>query len=340
MSEHQAFAASVGPVFATDRRASQFLGLLILIALVPLGVAVLAETAVPGATLFGSTSDVLSGVGTAHVGLTGFFWFDRRYSAQIARRPFFFYAVPAAVAVVTLGLVLLAGIVGARLLHIGNMFWLLYHFSKQSWGMICLSASATSSARPPSWIKYVYVAASVGATAVCLIPVQSADPLLSTLRLEAVVVTWTCVALGLVHSVASSQASTHGLHRTLLATGALFFAPVLLIGPLDGLAVVGTVHGLQYTALMCGIGADRKQGVPVRRLLILAAFAAGLFAMYWVCMRATWWGGAAPLMGAIYLSVQMWHFVVDADLWRLSNPTQRQAIKESFPYLFPRARSA
>src|SRR5690349_21722057 len=48
-------------------------------------------------------ADAIAVFSVAHVGMTGFFWIDRRYSAHIASRPRIFYLAPAIVAAVSLG---------------------------------------------------------------------------------------------------------------------------------------------------------------------------------------------------------------------------------------------
>src|SRR5437763_776513 len=100
--------------------------------------------------------------------------FDLSYRAHVASRPCWFYLVPAIVATVSLGTALGLGKTGVVLVIIGNTGWLLYHFTKQNWGLLCLSASATGAPRPLRAERRLYVAGAVGGTIGSLKPLLPA----------------------------------------------------------------------------------------------------------------------------------------------------------------------
>jgi hypothetical protein len=318
-----------------DPRARRLLGLLALIALLPWAATLTARTAVQEMDLVGYASQLLFALSVSHVGLTGFFWFDDRYRPHINSRPLFFYGIPALITIVSLGSVILEGRIGARLIHIGSIFWLTYHYAKQNWGVASLSASATKAGRLPAWLRLLYVTGSIGAALGSLSVNPAADPQLHLIWLFGAAITWGCAIVALAHSAVVAAAGTHWVNLALLVTNALFFTPIFLLDPLTGIAIIGAAHGLHYAVLMTGMSADRKQGPRVRRLLLLAACGGGLFVVYLALTRTDWWGDKAALMATLYLSIQMSHFAADADLWRLRNPLQRDAIRATFPYLFP-----
>jgi hypothetical protein len=335
MSMERIFSTAKPLISPIDRRAFRFLLVLVLTALAPPMLMLLAGTALPLANLSGYTLQILVVLGTAHVGLTSFFWSDRRYQRQIDRRPMFFYAFPAAVTILSIGAVFLTGKLGYNIVSAGSVFWLTYHFAKQNWGVVCLSASATGATRPAVWLKHLYVVASIGAATGTLVPDPAAEPILHLLWSAGAVLVGGCAIAALAYTAIAGAARAHPLHLALLGMGAVFFTPIYLLGSTSGLIVIGTVHGLHYATLMAGISADQKQGVPFYRLLALVAGGIGLLVVFWLLTRTDWWGDTAPLMLTLYLCIQAWHFIVDSDLWRLTNPIQRQAIRESFPYLFP-----
>jgi hypothetical protein len=334
MSAEPTLASAAGAAASLDRRAFGLLLLLVLIALAPWPATLLAGLAGQATQSVDFAAQLFFTLSTAHVGLTFFFWFERRYRPHINGRPLFFYGWPAVVTIVSLGLVLLVGGLGARIVEIGALFWLSYHYAKQNWGLVSLSALATGAARLPIWLKHSYVAGSIGAALGALSLMDAADPWLRLLWQLGAVITWVSAALGLIQALAVVRAGTHVLNLALLATGALFFTPIYLLGPAAGLGMIATVHGLHYTVLMSGIGADRQQGAPATRLFLMAGLGLGLLLLYRMLTEASWWGDKAPLMATLYLCIQMSHFIADADLWRLSDPVQRKAIRESFPYLF------
>ena len=86
--------------------------------------------------------------GVVHVGITGLLWFDGRYRRHMRRRPGFFYVGPAVLTVCCVAGVEATGAAGYQAFTTLATGWLLYHFGRQNWGMLCLVAAAVGDARP------------------------------------------------------------------------------------------------------------------------------------------------------------------------------------------------
>jgi hypothetical protein len=122
--------AAPGAQIAIDPRAAKFFGTILLASfgpwlLVPL-LAVNFESA--------SVQDAVWALmvfGVAHVGMTGFFWIDRRYRAHIATRQRWFYAAPGLVAIVSLAAVIGLDERGFIAVTAVNTTWLYYHFETE-----------------------------------------------------------------------------------------------------------------------------------------------------------------------------------------------------------------
>ncbi len=121
-----------------------------------------------------------------------------------------------------------------------------------------------------------------------------------------------------------------------LAIGA-FFAPVYLFGPI-GMVVSGTAHAAQYAVVMAVLATDRRQGRPLFRVAAMLVVAT-IYLAFFVVLNDPKIVGAwlIPAQVAAGLIV-MWHYMIDAGLWRLRQPFQRDAVKESFPFLFSTTR--
>jgi hypothetical protein len=63
----------------------------------------------------------------------------------------------------------------------------------------------------------------------------------------------------------------------------------------------------------------------------------GGWTMIWLARDNSIWGAAEPFAAGIALGIVMAHFIIDAGVWKLRKPFQREAIKESFSFLFERA---
>src|SRR5215470_9863976 len=161
--------------FAIDPRTARFLGCVLLVSLVPwLTVPLLPWSARAYAPSAIDTIMVLAVVNVIHVGMTGFFWIDHRYRAHIASRLGWFYLAPALVTIVSLGAVIIRGGTGFALITDLNTAWLLYHFTKQNWGLLSLTATATRAPRLQRSERWLYMAGALGGT-LGLVQSQSRD---------------------------------------------------------------------------------------------------------------------------------------------------------------------
>ena len=276
-------------------------------------------------------------VNVMHVGMTGLFWIDRRYRVHIASRPRWFYLAPAAVTALSIGAVLALGTPGFIMVTAVNTAWLFYHFTKQNWGLLCLASSATRAPRPRQEERHLYVASAIGGTAGVLAPLLAPFwPGAAFARPAGAVVV---VTVGLVATVLATRrllARQHPAHVLMTVFAGFYFAPLYLFNPALGSLVISTGHSLQYMAIMGRIAGDRQQGSQRARVYGMLACGVAVAWIYGTLNYAALWGPWAMVMNVAYLCVSMWHFIVDADVWRLSQPFQRQALRESIPYLFAR----
>jgi hypothetical protein len=116
---------------------------------------------------------------------------------------------------------------------------------------------------------------------------------------------------------------------------ALFFAPTFLYEErISAFSTFALAHALQYFMFMYYVGAHRANGDGHGRfikLLVTFFVATGFFML--LKDGAIWGRASWPLLG-IFWGIVLSHFVVDADVWRLSQPFQRNYIRSAFGFLF------
>lgn len=113
----------------------------------------------------------------------------------------------------------------------------------------------------------------------------------------------------------------------------LFYLPLFFFE--DAFTAVMTyaiAHGLQYHVFMAFVaGSPRETRTRAVASLVTWTLVGGLFLD--LSLRQQLWGEFGAVLYAAGLGVTMWHFVLDAGVWRLSEPTQRAYMAERFPFL-------
>jgi hypothetical protein len=193
-------------------------------------------------------------------------------------------------------------------------------------------AVASRAGRPATAERWLYVIGGFGATFGL---VQFHHPVLETALHQlgqATASAVSVIAIGL--ALYRLMARAHWAYVLMTAFAGVFPLTIFLFGPLVGAFIAGTSHSLQYMTVMALMAGDHVQGNRFTRISGLLLCGATVAAIYAVFNYPPLWGGWANVLNVAYLCISMWHFIVDADVWRLREPFQRQALRESMPYLF------
>jgi hypothetical protein len=112
----------------------------------------------------------------------------------------------------------------------------------------------------------------------------------------------------------------------------LFFMPLFFFA--DALSAVATyaiAHGLQYLVFMSFVVSRPRRTVG---LALLGGFvAAGGGLLFFLRTQHGTQGLMSEAFFGAYLGFVMWHFLLDAGVWRLSEPFQRDYMAERFDFL-------
>jgi hypothetical protein len=219
--------------------------------------------------------------------------------------------------------------------------WQFSHFQKQNLGMMALAASSHHLPGPGlaerRALSLAGLAGIVGLMAhPGLLQVKVTSPL-TPLFPAAGTLFGLSVLTGIAALLSRPRHQRCPGFSVVSLTSFLFFAPVFMLrSPYAAVAGMTIAHGAQYL-IMIGLvaagrggGAQRPLGVA---LLLNIALLGGLV----LSTTSHLHGGPAPerVLFGLYLGVVMSHFVLDAGIWRLRDPTARRFISSHLPFLVP-----
>jgi hypothetical protein len=327
----------MNPVAGTTDERRLFLIALAAVSLLPvLSLTVARVTALPGLSDFNfGIAFLATGF---HVALTSFFYVDPELRELRRAHPARFVWVPVALCVGT-AVVLVSFGSALPWVLIGYFAWQLYHFQRQNVGVLAFVSSSLKVARPT---RLEHIAVELAAYA----------GVLGFLALDGVEqrtvgdFSGTLYSMGLVAQLfAASLALAGGLLRIrregwswfvpwhFLCT--IFFAGTFLVH--DGgfaFATYAYAHGLQYVIFMYLLSFSRGRRLPrLSPFALTLAGVAGAILLAVISNRVLFNWTRDAVFG-VYLGLVMSHFVVDAIVWRLSEPTQRSYVRRSFAFVW------
>jgi hypothetical protein len=279
----------------------------------------------------------LTGIG--HIASSAYLYVDAEVRPLVAGHLGRFVMAPLALCALY-AVVTWTGGPALALLMTGHQVWQLYHYQRQNYGCLALGARAAGAGPVPPDVHVVFdtavVAGALGQLAAGgrVAAVLWGRPELVTPAVNVVYL----VALGV--QVAALVLAARFVHRhrdfasrpltaMWLATGAVFFLPSVLVRDVvAGFWPYAMAHGLQYLAIM-GLFA----GSARRAWIALLAFAASTTIGFMGLMLLQNTGGVWDGVGFALVAS---HFVIDAKVWRMREPFQRQLMGARLAALMPR----
>jgi len=316
--------------------AHRFVSLLLLAVVIPLATFAILGGRAAEDRWAGSTFRILFLISVAHGGLSGLFWLDHRYRAHISGQPRRYY--------VDAALLLVAGLAGAFLLGewfcgafgVVNVIWTICHFSRQNWGVLCLTAVGMGAPRPARLEGLACHISAIGG-AIGVLPPFVTVAGLPGVRIVGFGLVLCGLALSLIVAARLAAGNAHPSRVAMTVAIGVFFLPAYILGPLVGFVAIGCMHAAQYGIVMTALAVDAKQGSRLFRTCGMVLFATLYLGLYLVLSGPTIGPAWRQPAEVVLYAVVMWHFMIDAGLWRISQPFQRAAVKESFPFLFGHA---
>lgn len=320
----------------SDRGA--FFGALVAVTLLPY-VAILAQARAGGdAGVLTRALPVLLFLGAAgHVGSSFFYYGDarmRRFMFESSPVRYLFAPI-AFIATLGVGYALL-GSHGRAWFLVAFWIWQVHHFTRQNHGILSFASAAwRTPAHPRERLAITLTdVAAILATLSFMTPYRETALAgygwyAHTVGLGVYVCAW---VVWLASSPWKRVHATPGREGVVLALLG-FYAPLFVFS--DALTAVFmylTAHGLQYLLFMTWVArTPASRRVRAFALLAVATVAGGL-AIRALQDDALWsqWGFTA--LGAAY-GVTIWHFLLDAGVWRLRDAFPRAYMSERFGFL-------
>lgn len=258
----------------------------------------------------------LAVVGVPHVGMTAALYLDPEMGPILRSNPTRYRVAPL--------VAVLSGVLFAALAPVGWRPWFvivfgswqLHHFTKQNLGCFSFASRALRMPGPTAAERRMLTMTTVAA----VLALQGRfRPLfyLGAVMLFAVLVE--SVRLGCGVSPA---------RKVMLALAAVFYAPLFVI-PAGSLAFVAYsyAHGAQYMVMMGHLPAGRAMRGPL--VALGAAFVAVGLPLMWINLHAL----STTLGWGLLYGLVATHFIVDAGVWKVRTPQQREFMQRRFAFL-------
>ena len=324
-----------------DRGAGRFFAALLGVTAIPLLAYSLSEFLLPGNVTAGRASLAVTFLGsTGHVAASFFFYGDARVRGYMldGNRGRFLIAPLLVIASTSL----LFATAAPLLPYAITLYWMwqTHHYTRQNHGILAFASRAYT----VSTTELERTALTLSGVGGVLGGITRLAPLHDTIlaswiwHLNAVAVGtyaagWACYLVTLVR--ARGQAS-HPMRRVVFAVLMLFYLPLFVFDNLQ--VAVGSyamAHGLQYLIFMSYVAAVPRAAL-LRRAAALVAFIVLVGAGLEFLQRPGPFGDWRMAVYGAYLGIVMCHFVLDAGVWRLSQPFPRSYMAERFRFLQPR----
>ena len=266
--------------------------------------------------------------GYCHVGLTPFFYTDLTLKEFLRSNPKIYFWIP-------LLIVLSSGLLFAYLppeafqnLLLAYFVWQTWHYQKQNLGILSFVAALTKSGRVTS-IEKKLLNLGVFAGILGFFKLQFAGQetvLRSQLDLlyNAGLLTIAGLFFLFVYTLFQhSNIVKSPIRLSFLLITTFFYLPTFLFSdPISGISSYALAHGMQYFVFMSFV-AKRESATLLIRLFSISAIVG---TMLYFCANTKALFGLVP-------GAAMAHFVVDAHLWKMNQPFQREYLKSAFSFL-------
>jgi len=256
-------------------------------------------------------------LGAPHVGATLAFYVDDEIRRDRAR----FYVWPVLAVAVGMAVALAPDVWRAYAIA-AFLGWQLHHFTRQNLGCFAFLCRARRAPGPTPIERRVLDLTTVAA--VCAIPAALIDePLVAErvlLRVGAIVLV---IAAGLAWRCRSDDA----VRSAALVFAIAFYLPLFLFEPGPALLGYGLAHGAQYLLMVGHLPAGRANPRRMALAVVGGVGTVGL-ALHWA-MGHTY----EPIVFGLFYGLTAAHFLVDAGVWKMRTPEQREYMRRRFSFL-------
>lgn len=268
-----------------------------------------------------------------HVAASYAFYVDGAMRPLMRRHPVRYFVVPIAIVVASAVLFEVASSGTAATALLLYFAWQTHHYTRQNVGVFAFATRARRSLPPSDMEKAAITTAGFAGVigmVTFLAPWQDTPIAPFAVHLHGIAALVYLGAVGLfVACLPRAWQARDPVRLAFLVGGVAFYLPTFVYdSAFSAVASYAIAHGCQYLVFMGWVGASVRRETGVRMLAAVALFVAvgGLI------LQETSRRPMGLVFGA-YLGVVMAHFVLDARVWRLSDPDQRRYMAGRFRFL-------
>lgn len=316
--------------------------------------------------------DLLTAMVGAHVGLSYYFYLDRKSYPVIHDHKWRYFGIVPLVFIVNFALFTVMTLEQKLFFQMAVVGWNFWHFQRQHYGVYCFikqyeGVRATLFERNfilwaalPALIMQIYampIAAGTPAQKEFIAPFQK------PITVASMIVCAGLVFLAVRFIVRDWKCSKNQIFRRrwlpalFLGFLSLSYLPYYFMPAPKAMFMSSSGHGLQYIVFMIVVAMQRNQEMRtgpgpsnlgvflevVWKMAVGIAILVGTgYGLYYVSIHAGGWKLFGEnekynqALASIGISITVSHFIQDAAMWRLSHPVSRQYVQRYFGFLFPR----
>jgi len=275
---------------------------------------------------------------TMHVALTGFFFADREYRTFMGKNRTYFFGLPLVLIAACGTVTHFLGTIGEAHIFIFYHAWLLWHYGRQNIGVLSFVSNISNGLKVTATERHILNGAALGGLLGAYgVVSQFERTIFAPYELNIVQLGTVIYSLSVCGGVANFiwlTAKRQPISRRLFSLMLpLFFAPTFFFDDyLRATMSYAIAHACQYFLFMYYLASgDQKNGRT--SVLVLVAVAILGWVLIWLTRESALWGQLSGFMPGVALALIMWHFIIDAGVWKLRDPWQRNQIRKRFTFL-------
>ena len=276
--------------------------------------------------------------GTGHVGASLYFLISDDFQKHRRTRMNTYWFLPLLIVLATALLMTYGGSTVQAHVILGYFVWQTWHYQRQNFGLLSMTGVATKSGPVHEWERLAIDLGVMAGILGLFSKMNIAEGTFLQLYAQDLYTAGSLIIcfniLIVTYTIAKDpKYSAHPIRAIFFVLGAFFYLPTFIFESAQAAVMsYALAHGWQYMVFMMYVAQRPGRQIKHQVLTLFGCFIAGGIVLSMMGDQSLWGPYAMPIFG-VYLGFVMWHFVTDADIWRLREPFQRQYMNSAFPFL-------
>ncbi len=269
--------------------------------------------------------------GNCHVGLTPYFFTDPQLHPFLKQHKNIYFVLPIAVIITTAVAFFYAPPAIAATLLLLYFVWQTWHYQRQNFGVLSflavLTRSGSVSQHERQLLNLGVIAGIFGLFKKQGLHTNTPIERYVDLFYNAGALLIVGLLVYLIYTlIVQPKIISSPIRLSFLLISTFFYLPTFLFdNAIAAISSYALAHGCQYFVFMSFTAAKRENA----KIQLLTLFSLGLLLGSLTFYLTSIKGALGVLLG-----ITMCHFVIDAHIWKMSQPFQRQYLKNAFDFIF------